>query len=58
MDEAGACHRPADMQCLLQGVEHKAGLRSAADPPADDTPGEGVDHEGHVDKARPGAAWL
>ena len=42
------------MQCLLQGVEHKAGLRSAADPPADDTPGESVDHEGHVDEARPG----
>jgi len=29
-------------------------MRRPADPPADDAAGVGVDHEGHVDEARPG----
>lgn len=50
-----ALGRPASMQRLLQGVEHEARRWVPADPPADDPPGEGVDHEGDVDHAGPGA---
>src|SRR6476659_188319 len=45
---------PSIMQCLLQRVEHEAGVRRARDPPANDPPGIGVDHKGDVDKAGPG----
>ena len=42
------------MKGLLQGIEHKTGLRRARYPPADDTTREDVDHEGDVDEALPG----
>jgi hypothetical protein len=35
-------------------VEHELGARGPARPPADDTPGEHVDDERHVDHTRPG----
>jgi len=52
--EAAAMDRPSIMQCLLQRVEHEAGVRRARDPPAHDPAGIGVDHKGDVDKAGPG----
>jgi hypothetical protein len=36
------------VQRLLQRVEHEVGLHGSTDPPADDTPREDVDDEGHV----------
>lgn len=42
------------MDSLLQSVEHKAGMRSSADPPAHSITGIDVDDEGHVDESRPG----
>src|SRR3954471_20959735 len=52
--EAAAMDRPSIMQCLLQRVEHEAGVRRARDPPAHDPAGIGVDHKGDVNKAGPG----
>ncbi len=46
--------RLALVQGLFQGVQHTAGVSGPRDPPADDAPGEGVDHESHVDEAHPG----
>src|SRR6476646_8811529 len=45
---------PSIMQCLLQRVEHEAGVRGTRHPPAHDPAGIGVDHKGDVDKAGPG----
>src|SRR5215211_2925592 len=42
------------VQGLLERVEHVAGVRRPAHPPADDAPGKGVDHKGDVDEAGPG----
>ena len=42
------------MDGLLQGVQHEARVRRAADAPPHDPPGEGVDHEGDVHEALPG----
>ncbi len=42
------------MKRLLQRVENEAGVSRAADPPADNAASVGVDHERHVDEARPG----
>jgi hypothetical protein len=38
-----ALHRLAFVQRLLQRVEHEAGMRGPAHPPADDAAGIGVD---------------
>ena len=46
--------RPSLVQGLLQGIQYKAGVRSARHAPADNAPGKGVDHEGDIDEARPG----
>jgi hypothetical protein len=54
VNEAAARHRTTVMQRLLQGVENEARLRRARHPPADDPPGEGVDHEGDIDEPLPG----
>ena len=54
MDEAAALDRPAFVECLLQRIQHEAGMCRPADPPADDAAGEDVDHEGDVDEAGPG----
>ena len=52
--EPAALNRTAFVQGLFQRVEHEGGVSRAGDPPADDAPGIGIDHEGHVDKAGPG----
>ena len=52
--ETAALDRPALVQGLLERVEHEAGVRAPRNSPADDAPGIGIDHEGHVDEARPG----
>ncbi len=54
MNQAGLSNRPAILESLLQGIQDKVCMGGAGDPPSDDPPGEGVDHEGHVDKASPG----
>ena len=46
--------RPSIVQCLLQRVEHEAGVRRARHPPAHDPAGIGVDHKGDIDKAGSG----
>ena len=42
------------MQSLLQRIKHEPGMRRAADTPADDPAGKGIDDEGDIDKASPG----
>jgi transposase len=54
MHEPTALEGSALVQGLLQFIEHEAGMGGPRRPPPDDAPGEGVDHEGHVDKADPG----
>jgi hypothetical protein len=52
-DGRATVHRPALVRRLLQGIEHKACVRGAAEPPANDPLGNGVDHEGDADEAQP-----
>jgi hypothetical protein len=54
MDQAAMALRPPFVQGLLQRVENEAGMGGAADAPADNPPGIGVDDEGDVHKPRPG----
>jgi hypothetical protein len=54
MDEPAAGYGSAIMKRLLQGIENEAGVSRAADPPADNAASIGVDHERHIDEARPG----
>ena len=44
MHEAAAGHGFAIVECLLQRVEHEAGVRRSADTPADDAACVGVDN--------------
>ena len=53
VDQATAVDWPPVMDRLFQGIQHKAGMRSPAHPPAHDVTGVDVDHEGHVDEPRP-----
>lgn len=41
------------MQRLFQGIENETSMRRPARPPADDSPGVGVNHKSHIDKAAP-----
>ncbi len=43
---------PPIMECLVEGVEHKAGMSSPTCPPTDDTADKGIDDKGY--EARPG----
>src|SRR3954469_9813239 len=52
--ETATLDGPARVQSLLKRVEHEAGVRRPAHPPADDATGISIDHEGHVDEAGPG----
>jgi hypothetical protein len=52
--ETTALDRPALVKGLLQGIQHEAGVRRPAHPPADDAPRISIDHEGHVHEAAPG----
>ena len=54
MDEPAAGYGSAIMKRLFQGIENESGVSRAADPPADDPTGIGVDHERDVDESRPG----
>ena len=54
MDQGIVLPGLARMQGLLQRIEHEVGVHRTTDPPADDAPGEHVDHEGHVQPALPG----
>ena len=54
MDEAAATYRASVVKSLFQGIEDEAGMRRAAYPPADDTPGECIDDERHIYKALSG----
>lgn len=46
---------PAGIQSLLQGVKHEIGVHRGADALAHDPAGIGIDDEGHVQPALPGA---
>jgi len=54
MDEPATLDGPPVMKRLLEGIENEAGMRRPARPPANDTPGKGVDDEGDIDEAGPG----
>jgi hypothetical protein len=54
MDQAAAMQGPPVMQSLLQRIKHEPGMRRAADAPADDPAGKGINDEGDIDKASPG----
>ena len=54
VNQAAAMSGPSVVQRLLQSVEHEVGVRRPADAPADDIAGIDIDHERHVDEARPG----
>lgn len=51
MNQSGS--RPAFMQRLVERVQHEVGAHRRRHPPANDTTGEHVGHEGHIDEARP-----
>ena len=54
MDETAATYRASVVKSLFQGIEDETGMRGAADPPANDTPGECIDDERHIYKALSG----
>ncbi len=54
MDQAAAMQGPPVMQSLLQRIKHEPRMRRAADTPADNPAGKGIDDEGDIDKASPG----
>ena len=54
MHETATLDGPALVQGLLKRVEHEAGVRRPAHPPADDATRIGVDHKGDIDEAGPG----
>src|SRR3954466_6431912 len=54
MHETATLDRPARVQGLLERVEHEAGVRRPAHPPADDATGISIDHKGHKDESGPG----
>lgn len=54
VNEATAVLRAPLVQGLFESVQDEAGVRRAADTPADDSPGISVYDEGDVDEARPG----
>ena len=54
MVRQGISRRLALVQGLLQRIQHEVRLHAATDPPAHDTPGVHVHHEGHIEPALPG----
>src|SRR3546814_11224539 len=53
VDQATTMNWPPIMDRLLQSIEHEAGMRRPAHPPAYDIAGINVDHEGYVDEPSP-----
>lgn len=53
--QAAAMSGPSFVKGLLQRIQHEAGMRGPAQPPADDAAGIGVDNAGDLDESRPGA---
>ncbi len=53
VDQATTMDRSPIMDRLFQGIQHKAGMRRSAHPPAHDIAGVDVDHKGHVDEPGP-----
>lgn len=53
MDQLLRLIRAALADRLVQRIEHESGRHRGRDPPADDPTGENVDHERHIDHARP-----
>ena len=51
---AAAMQGPPVMQSLLQRIKHERRMRRAADAPADDPAGKGINDEGDINKASPG----
>ena len=54
VDQATTMDRAPIMDRLFEGIQHEAGMRRPAHPPAHNIAGVDVDHEGHVDEPRPG----
>ena len=54
MNQPATMDGPPIMQCLIEGIEHKARMSSAACPPADNTASESINDKSHVDEALPG----
>ena len=53
MDEPCAFCRSALMNGLFESIENEPGMSCAADAPADDPSGEGINHESHVNEPLP-----
>ena len=53
MDEPHAFCRSALMNGLFESIENEPGMSRAADAPADDPAGEGINHESHVNEPLP-----
>ena len=53
MDKPAAMHWTPIVQRLFQSIEDKARMCGAADPPANDASGEGIDDKCYIDKTLP-----
>ena len=54
MNQPATFDGPPIMKRLVEGIEHKARMSRSARPPTDNAAGEGINDEGHVNKALPG----
>src|SRR4051794_12071700 len=52
--QAAPRERSPLVERLLQSIQDKAGLGRSRHPPADNPPGENIDHEGDIDEPLPG----
>ena len=57
MDQAFTAMRLSPPDGLVGSIQNELGIHWRGDPPADDAPGEDVDDEGSVDRARPAGKW-
>src|SRR5690606_5559532 len=54
MNQTATLDGPPIVKRLFKRIQHEAGMRRPAGPPANDPPGISVDDEGDVDEPRPG----
>ena len=54
INQTAAMDGPAFVDCLLESVQHEAGMGGTADPPSHDITRVDVDHEGHIGEPGPG----